>query len=573
VPAHSPQSACSEQAWAFGRLDELWERLSPLTPYGKDRKAERRVLSDRARIERAYDDAEAFAVFAAAGGADARADRLTHHLRRLPRLPFGTEEGAGGLDLVGLFQVKKFLANYRAAANLLDDGLRQRFDLRFEAHALAAALDEGGSDPETFYIADAMHPDLPSLRAAVAETAAALSSTRETDRQSARLELGLDFRAREFLVVPAERARPLLASPSPLVAVTVEPYDASSCVVRLQDGSAALELAERLDGLLARERELEAQVVARLARLVRHDAARLLRYTEAVCALDLARARAALALELQLTRPELGSDRLVARGARFLPCEWDCRRLGLVYAPLDLTLDEGAAVLFGSNMGGKTVALQSLVFLQAAAQAGLFVPAESYATSVYPWIGYVGELAADRAAAARSGLSGFGFEIRSFLQSWRRADAGGAFLVLDEFARTTSSLEAEAMLSAVVEALAGAPRSRSVLATHFRGVARLPGVRYLRLLGLDRERAARAMAAADEPLPERIRRINGMMRYQIVDEPPEDDGGSDAVTIARLLGLDARIVDRAEELLARRGGPAREPERGPAAGRQPRRDG
>jgi DNA mismatch repair protein MutS2 len=544
-------SACAPEAWSFARVEELWARFAPLTPYGKDRKEERLVLGARAAIERAYDDTEACAAYAAgrAGGADL--DRLSYHLRRLPRLPFAGADADLRLDLVDLFQVKKFVANYRAVSALLDEPLRARFGLRFELPELGAALDEGGADPETFYIADAMHPGLGAVRAAAADKSAALRAERDAARRRALADLGLDFGPRDFLVVPNELGHRLVATRPAGVAVTVEAYDAHSCVVRLQDDAAALTLVEALDGLLARERELEAEVVARLSRLVAAASATLLAYAAAVCALDLARARAVLAGDLGLVRPDLGSGALAVRGGRFLPCAWDCERLGLAYTPLDVTLAEPAAVLFGSNMGGKTVALQTLAFLQAVAQTGLFVPAEAFATSVYPWIGYVGEVAGGRSTAARGGLSGFGFEIRSFVDCWEEAVERGAFVVFDEFARTTSSGEAEAILSAIVEALAARPGTRSVLATHYRGVARLPGVRYLRMGGLDRARAAEAMGT-DEALAERIRRINGLMRYEVADDAPGEVGASDATVIAALLGLDPGIVARAEDYYAGR---------------------
>ena len=157
------------------------------------------------------------------------------------------------------------------------------------------------------------------------------------------------------------------------------------------------------------------------------------------------------------------------------------------------------------------------------------------------------------------------------MEAWE-GSRGGAFLVFDEFARTTSSREAEAILSAVVEALRWKPGVRSVLSTHFREVSRIAGVRYLRVLGLDREAATDAMRGtgnsdggagdgnggagdgnpgpAPEGLGERIRRINGMMRYGLVDDGADAGAGSDAVAIASLLGLDRGIVRRAEEIYA-----------------------
>lgn len=570
-------SACSREAWAFSRAQELWDAFAPLSPYGKDAKEERMVLADRAELERLYDRTEDLLGFFA-DATPATADRLAYHLRRIPRLPFSGPSEADGLDLVEVFQVKKFLANYRAVLRLLDPALRARFGLEFDSMRLAALLDAGGSDPETFFIADSYHADLASLRVAIADKDAALRRARDAAKAAVKLGRGLDFAERDFLVVPHEKARALLedaaadahgaagvpgAAQAAAPRLSVEAYDGRSCIVRLQDGAAALLLAEERDELVARERELEIEVLATLSRAIADQAPRLLAYAAALRELDLARARAVLALRFGCVRPELGSAALALEGGRFLPCEGDCARLGLAYTPLDFRLEEGAAVLFGSNMGGKTVALQSLLFFQVAAQAGLFVPAARFATSVHAALRYVGDLGAAAAPTMgamgdagagrgepQGGLSGFGFEIRAFVEAWEAARSGGAFLVFDEFARTTSSAEAEAILSAAASALAALPGTRSLFSTHFRGVERAAGIRYLRMRGLDRRAAGEAMAAG-EPVAARIRRINGMMRYEIVDA---DDAaaGSDAIAIASLLGLDAGIAARAAELYSGR---------------------
>ena len=582
------ERACSPAAWSFALAEALWARFSPLTPYGKDAKERREVLSDREALELIYDRVEDLSALLA-GAPPVLADRVAWHLKRLPRLPFSRREleaaSAGGpaeleleLELIELFQVKKFLANYRGLVQLLDPGLRGRFRLGFESQALAASLDRGGSDPETFFVADCYHPGLPALRAAIADKDAAIRRARAAAKARARLERGLDFGERDFLLVPKEEAAALLesgAAPS----FSVEAYDGRSCAVRIQDDPSTLGLEEERAALGARERELESEVVAALSREVSAEAARLLDYADAICDFDLARARAVLASELDAVRPRLGSAALVLEGGRFTPCEEACAKLGLAYTPLDARIEEGTAVLFGSNMGGKTVALQSLLFFQAMAQAGLFVPAARFETRVYARLDYVGELrsatkagAAGPRASARAGsmtidvstdagygaedadsqggLSGFGFEIRSFAEAWEAAGERGSFVVLDEFARTTSSAEAEAILSAAVEAMVGSSGSRWLLATHFRGIARVPGARYLDMRGLDREAAGRAMLSG-EPVSERIRRINRMMRYEIV-EADEGSGSSDAIAIASLLGLDPRMAERAAGLYAAR---------------------
>ncbi|HTX72774.1 MAG TPA: hypothetical protein VMC79_08095 [Rectinemataceae bacterium] len=565
--------SATREAWDFARVEEFWARFSPLSPYARDAKDERPVLSERPAIEDLYDATEA-ALSLIGRSPGPALDRVAYHLRRLPRIPLASlAEPGRNLELVELFQVKKFLSNYRSILALLDEPARRFFGLEFRSAELAARLDLGGSDPETFFVAEAYHESLPAIRREIEETDASLAALRGGATALLRDRLGIDFAGRDFIIVPHDEARGLLSACSesdreaPLPGLAVEAYDGASCIVRLQEGAAALELEERRSRLESEEREVESAVLLSLSAAVIAELPRLGDYINAICDFDLALARARLCREYGLVRPRLDSDSLRVRSGRFLPCAWDCRELGLAYTPLDLDLPEPAAVLFGSNMGGKTVALQSLVFFQILAQSGHFVPAEQFESRVHRRIVYVGELDAGRGRDASKGLSGFGFEIRSFVEAVSGCAAGGGagrvadaalrqdgesgseaegiFAALDEFARTTASHEAEAMLSAALELLAVRKGSRSLFATHFHGVERVAGVRFLRMRGLDRGAAGMALDSA-EPLAERIRRINGMMRYEIVEERGDEESESDALAIASLLGLDPDIVGRAE---------------------------
>jgi len=244
------------------------------------------------------------------------------------------------------------------------------------------------------------------------------------------------------------------------------------------------------------------------------------------------------------------------------------------YTALSLRLPEPSALIFGSNMGGKTVVLQTMLFLQVLAQSGFLVPAESFMAPLFPFIHFVGEGATrevrvDRGAGGgEGGLSGFGREIRSLVEALGSAASGG-FLAFDEFARTTSSGEAEALLSAVLAALVQRPGIKALFATHFRGVARVDGARRLRMRGLDREALAesgvggggsfgkaesgdggRAESSSEVTGYEgAVARLNSLMRYELVEDEG-GDGRSDALLVAGLLGLDPGIVGKAEALFA-----------------------
>ncbi len=562
---------CSEEARAFSGVDEFLSLLKPLTPRGKDWLDSFPVCASRDEAESRLDDTEAALAFLRRAGEDrARFDRIAWHLRRVVRLPDLCSEAPGeatesgrraaperALGLTELFAAKKFIANYRAVAMLVDGETARHFGLRFGSEALAQALSEGGSDPETFFIADSQDAELGELRRGIRAVDEALRELRARFAGEVHEIWGLDFSQGDYLIVPHGFPRSILENRGNFA---VSPYDDAHWRVSLQPLPEELGLEAERETLASRETECEDRVIARLSAAVCAEARRLSEYEESLTRFDIARAGAGLVLDHGLVRPRFSGDAEPAlyslRGGCFLPCQRTCRNLGSEYTPLDIELSERGAVIFGSNMGGKTVALQSVLFFQILAQAGFFVPATSFSARFRRFIHYIGNLSSPSARRPAEGLSGFGFEIRSFCEAWKESESSdcpgeGVLLAFDEFARTTSSPEAEALISAALEALTKRPGMLCLFSSHFRGVARLPGVRYLRVPGLDRN-AARGILASDLPLGERIRKINGLMRHGLIDDTGEGPEGSDAVTIASLLGLDDGIVQRAGELYALR---------------------
>ena len=115
--------------------------------------------------------------------------------------------------------------------------------------------------------------------------------------------------------------------------------------------------------------------------------------------------------------------------------------------------------------------------------------------------------------------------------------------MIDEFARTTGPREGRALLIAFAEAL----RARGVfalLATHFEGIAQAAGVPHLRIAGL-RQHTLGTIDASD--LDAALDAVNAAMDYRVVAA----HGGateSDALALARLLGLEPSIVERARSI-------------------------
>jgi DNA mismatch repair protein MutS2 len=127
-------------------------------------------------------------------------------------------------------------------------------------------------------------------------------------------------------------------------------------------------------------------------------------------------------------------------------------------------------------------------------------------------------------------------------------------VLVDEFARTTGPREGRALLVAYVEAL----RERGALAliaTHFDGVAHAAGTPHLRIAGL-RVDALDTVQADD--LDAALDAIQAAMDYRIV-AGRDGEAVSDALALARLLGLDASVVDRARAFTYESDSSSREP--------------
>ncbi len=524
---------------AYAQFGTFWDRFLPETPFGRAEKEAMTPWTDAVTLTRLWDETDrALALLEALGDDAVRLSRIQHHLKRLPRF---CEDAKPLHDEVEIFQFKKFLHNFKSLAELLDPDTRRTFGIAYASEALEHLLDQGRQSAESFYVSDAYSAALADIRSDIRETDAAIQALQARRSAEIQARWGFDFGTRAFLLVPRDAiGRPEEVSDL----LRVEPFDETKVAIRVQSSAEEFLLLERRIGLLSQERAAEDDVLEMLSRALRNERERFAEYRKAITRFDLAFARGRMAQEYRLVRPSLNGDAIAISGGRFIPCEEACRELGTNYVALDARF-EAATVIFGSNMGGKTVVLKTLAFLQLCAQMGLFVPAEAFATHLFQHFQYLGE---GHVSQAPQGLSGFGFEIRSFVEAARDFDAP-TLVLFDEFARTTNSLEAEAILSAVLEAVAARPGVVALFSTHFRGVRRLPGVNYLRMKGLNREGLDLGMASTETStaaLETRIRLIDQRMEYHLVLDGG-GPGASDAIAVAGLLGLDAAIARRASD--------------------------
>ncbi len=301
-----------------------------------------------------------------------------------------------------------------------------------------------------------------------------------------------------------------------------------------------LELVEgnnRLSEAIAEEEEERSRIVAELLAAARAALPALAAHREFVAGLDLLQAAARFA-ELARGRlaevAESGELRLVAARHPLLEAGLAAlreRALGTsghsgAVVPLDLELDGERRVLVvtGPNAGGKTVALKTVGLLALMTQCGLPVPAAAgtrlpFVAAAVAALGDEQDLLADR--------STFSARLLRLGEAWEAAGPG-ALVLLDELGSGTDPEEGAALAVALLERLL-AGGCLAVLTTHL-----------TRLAAAALEAAGAACAAME------FDGATGAPTYRLLPGAP---GASEALALARRLGLDPGWIARAESLL------------------------
>ncbi|HEY7216501.1 MAG TPA: Smr/MutS family protein [Thermoanaerobaculia bacterium] len=253
--------------------------------------------------------------------------------------------------------------------------------------------------------------------------------------------------------------------------------------------------------------------------------------------LDLLQAAARFGERCGASLPEIGARHdLRLRAARHPlldPCLAEVREEALGQAghsgdivPLDVELapDRRILVVTGPNAGGKTVALKTAGILALLAQCGLPIPAAPgsrvpFLARLVATVGDEQDLLADR--------STFSGRLLRLKEAWEGAGPD-SLILLDELGSGTDPEEGSALAVALLEGLLE-KRSLGVITTHLAQLA---------AAALELDGAACAAMEFDP--------ATGRPTFRLVPGPP---GASEALALARRLGLPAAWLDRAEARL------------------------
>ncbi|MBM4344106.1 MAG: Smr/MutS family protein [Deltaproteobacteria bacterium] len=435
----------------------------------------------------------------------------------------------GAAELAGIGKVARQASELRRAAPgwpATAAGLAERAravpDVKMLADWMAESVDGEGR------ILDGASPELARLRQETVTIAARLrrrieALVRETDAAGLLQDDYFTLRDDRYVLPVRQSEKRTLAgiihgSSQTGHTVYVEPQE-------LVEANNQLALA--FDAVRREER----RILAELSAMCADNRLELLHCVEVLVAIDLRLAAARLARQLHAHRPTFDDDRLELPALRHPVLELD----GARPVANRLAMTQPATrwwVVSGPNGGGKTVMLTALGLCVEMARRGLYITATADAT--LPWFDAVWAVVGDAQDLER-GLSTFEGHLRLVADTLRRCEETPRSLALfDELAAGTEPLAANALATAILErAAAISPKTWGAATTHFEAC---------KLLALRNPAFVNAALGRDP--------ASGTPTYVLA---LGQIGTSDPLGLARRVGLDPGLVDRASALMGSAG--------------------
>jgi len=282
-----------------------------------------------------------------------------------------------------------------------------------------------------------------------------------------------------------------------------------------------LEANNRLRALRIEEgREVE-RILRELSRRVGEQSTAVLANLEVLAQLDLASAAARLADRHRAVAPQIVDEARVA----IIEGRHPLLRGEPVAQSIALDDDQRIVVISGPNMGGKTVTLKMVGLFLAMAYCGLHLPAQE-GTVIGAFDGLYSDIGDEQSIAEN--LSTYSAHIVAMREILERADAR-SLVIVDEIGGGTEPNAGAALAIAMLEVLLERG-TRAIVTTH---------ATELKIWAHATPHVRNASVRFDP-------RTHAPTYHLDVGSP----GQSLAFPLARALGIDGRLVDRAETLLA-----------------------
>ena len=280
-----------------------------------------------------------------------------------------------------------------------------------------------------------------------------------------------------------------------------------------------------------------------------------MRHNAEICGiLDFRLAKADLAVRWQGCQPRLiGSEQpAVIRDAIHPIIDSLLTKQGRVFTPVSIELKQGATVISGANMGGKSVALKTIFLSLLLVQLGYFPRCLTLESPLYDFMAFESSQDGD----VHRGLSSFGLEAVQIRNHYERSQHENGLILMDEPCRSTNPAEATAIVQALCT-IYGKSRSTLLIATHYQ-VTPAAGIWFYQVRGIRPEALAElpmhhpktGSAKREDDFCKsrkrediiRVRKIQDLMDYRLEVVDGNQQTPSGAIKIAELLGVDQDLL-------------------------------
>lgn len=526
-------------------LDYVVGALNLLTPFGtriiKEQKPffpgqEEELRAELERVQRMLD-------IAAANERDISV--LQETFMMMKDNSFTIERSANAaLTVVEIFEIKSLLLLIDKVRKTADRVLLPEEFVPGDITELLDILDPGKDRLNTFYIYDSFSERLAGLRAEKKELERESRKAKKKRKSELLTRTGLNLTPKFDITVSksdSERMK-MMKEISELVKSEEDYMSVTFVLAPTEEDN---EIQKRIDQVVADIEEEELKVREELSKEIHKWEEVLLDGCERIGRLDITLAKALFAARTNCVMPQIVEEHVVEfTDGRHLQVEEIVKKKGGEYCPVSLSLSQGVTCITGANMGGKTVSLKLVGMIAIMAQYGYFVPAASARVGLS---GFMQILIGDSQSIER-GLSSFGSEMEE-LKEMMDNSRDRSLLLIDEIASGTNPVEGLALTKSITDYLKKQSYI-SLITTHFEAVTDDKDVVNMQVTGLanaDFDRLDKELRYANRR--ERINIIQKYMDYRLTRVDDNREVPKDALNIAKMLGIDNNIIEKAKEYL------------------------
>lgn len=540
-----PKRLANKKTRSETGLDYVVSSMNVLTPFGskliKDQKPffpgeEDALRAELARVQRMSEIAEAN---------ERETSVLQETFMMMKDISFTVERSAAAaLSVVEIFEVKSLL--------LLIDKVRRTADrvnlpeeyVPEDITDLLDILDPGKDRLNTFYIYDSFSEALAKLRVEKKELERENRKEKKRRKSELRAETGLNLTPKfDITISKSDTERIKMIEETSALVKAEEDYMSVTYVLAPTEADNRIQI--KMDQVTADIEEEELKVREHLSREIHKWADAILDGCERIGRLDITLAKALYARKHRCVMPEIVKEHVVEfTDGRHLQVEEIVMKKGGEYCPVSISLSQGVTCITGANMGGKTVSLKLVGQISILAQYGYFVPAAHARIGLSNFM----QILIGDSQSIERGLSSFGSEMEE-LKEIMDNSLDRSLLLIDEIASGTNPVEGLALTKSITDYLKQQPFI-SLITTHFETVTEDADIVNMQVTGLanaDFDRLDKELRYANRR--ERINIIQKYMDYRLTRVDNNREIPKDALNIAKMLGIDPNIIEKAKEYL------------------------